>query len=77
MNDFDEHIDKQLGYVGGMSEIEQLRAEVAQLRAALDAVEWVDDSDVDENVWFTCPWCKNDEEDGHKPDCQRQKALGL
>lgn len=66
-----------------IDEIEALRrtisakdAEIALLRAALEAVEYVDFND--------CPWCglpkyNNDTGDviGHAPDCLRQRALGL
>lgn len=55
------------------TEIEQLRAEVARLRAALEAVEAVYDRDG--NLY--CPWCNGDNASDHKPDCMRQKALGL
>ncbi len=46
-------------------------AEIAQLRAALEAVEWYvpDDEPAD------CPWCRNFIEDGHTPSCARQAAL--
>ena len=36
---------------------------------ALQAVEWVYEYS------FTCPWCVAPEIEGHKNDCQRQKAL--
>ena len=36
---------------------------------ALQAVEWVYEYS------FTCPWCLAPEIEGHKNDCQRQKAL--
>lgn len=51
-------------------------AEIALLKAALEAVEYVDFND--------CPWCglpkyNNNTGDviGHAPDCLRQRALGL
>jgi hypothetical protein len=50
--------------------------QVAQLRAALLAFEWVEDRDGD----FFCPWCGRylETDNGrHHPDCQRQIALGL
>jgi len=49
-----------------------LKAENERLRAALEAVEWVDDG---ENYGW-CPWCDATPHGGHKPDCQRQIALG-
>ena len=40
---------------------------VARLRAALEAVEWVDQA---------CPWCDGyKHEDGHASNCARQAAL--
>lgn len=48
--------------------IEELRAENARLRAALEAVEWV-------GAFISCPWCMRIEAGGHRDDCQRQVAL--
>lgn len=53
------------------------RRKVALLREALEAVEWVNDSD----YGYGCPWCGADSyplfspPEHHKPDCQRQAAL--
>ena len=47
--------------------------ELDALRAALGAVEWVEDSEPDLGKY--CPWCGNFEKSGHAPDCQRQAAL--
>jgi hypothetical protein len=49
----------------------ELQAENEKLRAALEAVEWVDHSPHDAQ----CPWCDQPPFDGHAPDCQRQQAL--
>ncbi len=45
------------------------KTERDQLRAALEAVEWV-------GAFIACPWCRGEEHNGHYPDCQRQLALG-
>jgi hypothetical protein len=48
-----------------------IKAENNRLRAALEAVEWIE---VD--LWrLCCPWCGSDKSKAHKPDCQRQLAL--
>lgn len=48
------------------------RSEVARLRAALLAVEWIEGGFV---TW--CQWCQQAKKFGHAPDCARQLALGL
>lgn len=48
----------------------ELQAENAALRAALEAVEWLQ-----VGARRSCPWCGGIMK--HKPDCQRQKALGI
>jgi len=56
------------------SDAAKLRTENAKLREALEAVECVEYTSDGQGEW--CPWCK----EGwwtHKPDCQRQLALGL
>lgn len=55
---------------------DKLKAELEQALAALRMVEWVYEYS------FVCPWCDAEEyyrlpNDGHYPDCPRQKALGL
>jgi len=58
------------------AENESLRAENALMREALEAVEFVSIDMAD-----GCPWCGitawNDMLLHHKPDCLRQRALGL
>lgn len=49
-----------------------LRADNARLRSALKMVEWVKD---DFGEYSECPWCHENEETNHRPDCQRQAAL--
>jgi len=46
------------------------------MRAALEAVEWVE-LRYSPPAGRVCPWCDNYHDEGHKPDCQRQAALGL
>jgi len=48
--------------------------EIARLRAALEAVEWVF-----EEYAASCPWCERVESEhhGHATDCERQLALGI
>ena len=55
--------------------IAELEAENARLRAALEAVEWALDGLGD----YRCPWCGawRSDDHGHRPDCQRQLALGI
>ena len=48
-------------------ELREAEADRDQLEAALRRVEW--------NVEHFCEWCGNYQEQGHKPDCQRQAAL--
>ena len=55
---------------------EMYRESQRQMREALEAVEWIRDNDLPEYPRW-CPWCGNYERDGHRPDCQRQAALGL
>jgi len=50
------------------AEIKELKADNAKLRGALEMVQWV-------GAHCACPWCKNREEEGHRPDCVRQAAL--
>lgn len=59
-------------------DIPALVNEVERLRAALVAVEWTSwpDEWTDPRNEF-CPWCKNYNANGHRPDCQRQLALGM
>lgn len=56
---------------GLRAENKLLMAEVKRLRAALLAVEWVEDDSI------FCPWCDNPRGQGHEADCQRQLALGI
>jgi len=53
--------------------LEAANADNERLRAALGAVEWVEDSEPDFGKY--CPWCGNFEKSGHAHDCQRQAAL--
>jgi len=48
--------------------------EIARLRAALEAVDWVWS-----HHWgdWECPWCGEVKAVGHAANCQRQTALGL
>ena len=51
----------------------------AAMRAALEAVEWVEVI-VGGSNWATemhCAWCDRFASLGHAPDCRRQVALGL
>jgi hypothetical protein len=58
------------------TDIPALLAEVERLHAALRAVEWVQDARV-AAVKSVCAWCGMTPLDGHAPDCQRQRALGV
>lgn len=49
------------------SQVAELESELADARAALERVNWVNDY---------CLWCKRFYDDGHAPDCARQVALG-
>jgi rubrerythrin len=42
-----------------------------KLRAAIEAVEWIEPG-----LDYSCPWCGFTEENGHAADCPRQAALG-
>lgn len=51
--------------------LQKYKAELAAAQkriADLEAVEWVG-----AGSWLVCPWCKNIEPDGHRPDCVRRK----
>jgi hypothetical protein len=58
---------------------EQLQAKNERLRAALETVEWI----AHEDDTVQCHWCGatysgfHPSEWEHKPDCQRQAALGI
>jgi len=59
--------------------INQLEDEIANLRQALEAVEWVQFTSSYGNystMMEICLWCGRHKEYGHTPDCQRQLALG-
>jgi hypothetical protein len=49
----------------------EFRTRASRLEAALRGVEWVSAPGMRD--W--CPWCACIEEQGHAPDCMRQKAL--
>ena len=51
----------------------RLEADNARLRAALEAVEWIEDCC---RIGQYCPWCRRHRASGHTPDCLRQAALG-
>jgi hypothetical protein len=51
------------------AELRRLQAERDELRAALEAVEWVYE------YRMICAWCGESYDYGHAPDCQRQRAL--
>lgn len=55
------------------ADIPALLDEVTRLRAALEAVEWKDMG----FPYSACPWCDCLVIDGHRADCQRQRALGV
>jgi hypothetical protein len=59
------------------AEIVRLRADNDMLRAALEAVEWVDLGYNAEGKSVHCIWCWAEKRQGHVTDCQRQLALGL
>ena len=51
-----------------------LAAAAPDLLAALEAVEWVADSDDPKRVY--CPWCGNYRKPyGHSPECEREIAI--
>ena len=63
--------------------IQYLEAEIAALRAALEAVEFVEMAEIHsdrEGAYYSavqmCPWCMVDYR-RHTEDCIRQRALGL
>jgi len=47
-----------------------LEAKCADLRRLLRKLEWRDDSG-----FVYCPFCRADEHDGHRPDCELAAAL--
>jgi hypothetical protein len=55
----------------------ELMAENERLRAALEAVEWINMvPGATSHFWEDCPWCGGHRIGrGHWPDCQRQAAL--
>ena len=55
-----------------MHKNDELHDKNADLVAALEAVEWVDEAG---SMIQTCPWCRNGFIRGHADDCQRQQAL--
>lgn len=62
------------GIISQQFEIVTAESDNSRLRAALEAVEWIYDYDIHQEL---CPWCGSQQEKGHKPDCQRQAALGV
>lgn len=44
------------------------------MREALEKVEWEWDDTANASY---CPWCNKYKDEGHTPDCLRQRALGL
>ena len=61
-------------------ENEELRAEVARLREALEAVEWVEGAYAGSMTGYKyfgeqCPWCGQRSAHGHRSDCLREAAL--
>jgi len=77
-----ENNDASLGVPGSRDMIDALimdaigkATEIARLRAALEAVEWVHGTH-----YVYCPWCRGTAIGGngtHDTDCQRQSALGI
>ena len=72
--------DKAVEYI--LSIVAAKDAEIAKLRAALEAVEFVEMAEIHsdrEGAYYSavqmCPWCMVDCR--HAEDCQRQAALGL
>jgi len=68
--------EKEGGSPGGeisMSPEEQ----ITLLRGALQQVEFVMTYVNEANVYPRCPWCRGDQELGHRDNCARQVALGL
>ena len=58
--------------------------EIARLREALKAVEWIRLTDDDGYYYLQCPWCNaityiiiGPGKEEHAPNCPRQAALGL
>jgi hypothetical protein len=54
----------------------QTKDRIEAMEAALKAVEWTELRYAPYES-MACPWCGNFKDEGHKPDCQRQAALGL
>lgn len=52
------------------AEVDGLREELADTKAALEMVEWVFAGD-----WMCCPWCNANKKHGHFKDCRRRIAL--
>ncbi len=68
-------MDREEGYAERSAqcyekEIADLKQQNRDLRAALEAIEWVPRLND-----FYCPWCENRKAHGHTDDCQRQQAL--
>ena len=55
-----------------IAEVERIQAENVLLRAAIEAVDWMDNNGAPRY----CTWCGKDEP-YHWSDCQRQVALGI
>ena len=65
-----KHMDSLLAEFGGYDGLREMVDQRRRLYDALEAVEW-------HNGY--CPWCLAFDSQGHpdhKPDCQRQGALG-
>jgi hypothetical protein len=65
--------ENSIGRGPDWDDFEALMSEVARLRAALEAVEWV----ADDAGFRFCPWCESSEQSGHFFDCQRQRTLAV
>jgi hypothetical protein len=58
------------------TDVQHIVEENHRLRAALQEVEWTDVGSY--TAVKMCPWCAGvDGVNGHKPNCQRQAALGV
>jgi len=72
-------VKRQRDYIEALeSDVRILFAQRNDLRAALEAVEWHDNSGKGkggDSDWPQCPWCKLYKSSGHRSSCQRQAAL--
>jgi len=66
---------KEMDVVLGEAIVEEVAPLFDELVAALEAVEWQGNANIETSNFAVCPWCRHYRSAGHDPTCQLAASL--